>query len=190
LELGFNPVLEWIQFLAESGLTSLMVLHDYLLKCIIALQARTRLAWVYTGVNDTTWLERGAGSSLDDGTLALSLTKLTPGSFLTDLVMPLTVYDPICMDQVARMELLRMMPTLDDVDITAVQRGDQTRGVQILGADAAGNQGSRAAGGCGSGGRVVSSQSGGATGGRGSSTSDARGSHSTPALSKGKEKQA
>jgi hypothetical protein len=32
LELGFDPVLDRIQYLAENGLTSLMVLHDFLLK--------------------------------------------------------------------------------------------------------------------------------------------------------------
>jgi hypothetical protein len=32
LELGFDPVLDRIQYLAESGLTSLMVLHDFLSK--------------------------------------------------------------------------------------------------------------------------------------------------------------
>jgi hypothetical protein len=30
LESGFDPVLDWIQYLAESSLTSLMVLHDFL----------------------------------------------------------------------------------------------------------------------------------------------------------------
>jgi hypothetical protein len=30
LDSGFDPVLDWIQYLAESGLTSLMVLHDFL----------------------------------------------------------------------------------------------------------------------------------------------------------------
>jgi hypothetical protein len=32
LESGFNPVLDQIQYLAENGLTSLMVLHDFLSK--------------------------------------------------------------------------------------------------------------------------------------------------------------
>jgi hypothetical protein len=30
LESGFDPVLDRIQYLAESGLTSLMVMHDFL----------------------------------------------------------------------------------------------------------------------------------------------------------------
>jgi hypothetical protein len=32
LESGFDPVLDQIQYLTESGLTSLMVLHDFLSK--------------------------------------------------------------------------------------------------------------------------------------------------------------
>jgi hypothetical protein len=81
-------VLEQIRFLAQNGLTSLMVLHNYLSKRIAPLQAHTRPAWVYTRLNDTTWLEHGAGSSLDDGTHALSLTKLALDPFLADLVTP------------------------------------------------------------------------------------------------------
>jgi hypothetical protein len=129
LESGFNPVLEQIQLLAQNGLTSLMVLHDYLSKRIAPLQAHTRPAWVFTGVNDTTWLEHGAGSSLDDGTHALSLMKLTLDLFLADLVTSSVACQPICMDQVAQTALLRMMSTLDDDDITVVQRGEQTHGV-------------------------------------------------------------
>jgi hypothetical protein len=34
LELGFDPVLDRIQYLADNGLTSLMVLHDFLTKCL------------------------------------------------------------------------------------------------------------------------------------------------------------
>jgi hypothetical protein len=66
LESGFDPVLDRIQYLAESGLTSLMVLHDFLSRRLAPLQDRaTCPAWMYTGVNDIMRLERGPGSSLD-----------------------------------------------------------------------------------------------------------------------------
>jgi hypothetical protein len=66
LESGFDPVLDRIQYLAESGLASLMVLHDFLLRRLAPLHDRaTRPAWMYTGVNDIMRLERGPGSSLD-----------------------------------------------------------------------------------------------------------------------------
>jgi hypothetical protein len=64
LELVFNLVLGRIQILAESRLTPMMVLHDYVSKCIVPLQQRTYLAWLYTRVNDVTRLERGDGSTL------------------------------------------------------------------------------------------------------------------------------
>jgi hypothetical protein len=41
LELGFVPVLDRIQYLAKNGLTSLMVLHDFLSKCLMPLQDRS-----------------------------------------------------------------------------------------------------------------------------------------------------
>jgi hypothetical protein len=66
LELGFYPVLERVQYLAENGLTSLMVLHDFLSKHLAPLQDRShRPAWMYTGVNGIMRLDRGPGSSLD-----------------------------------------------------------------------------------------------------------------------------
>jgi hypothetical protein len=41
LEPGFDPVMDRIQYLAKNGLTSLMVLHDFLSKCIVPLQDRS-----------------------------------------------------------------------------------------------------------------------------------------------------
>jgi hypothetical protein len=37
LESGFDPMLDRIQYLTENGLTSLMVLHDFLSKCLVPL---------------------------------------------------------------------------------------------------------------------------------------------------------
>jgi hypothetical protein len=74
LELGFNPVLDRIQHLAENGLTSLMVLHNFLSRCLAPLQDQpSRPAWMYNGVNDIMRLERGPGSSLNEALLAACL---------------------------------------------------------------------------------------------------------------------
>jgi hypothetical protein len=54
------------------------------------------------------------------------------------------------MNQAARTALLAVMPTLDDVDIAVVQRGDLSRGVMIPGATITGGRGSRGPGGSGS----------------------------------------
>jgi hypothetical protein len=52
LELAYNLVLGRIQILAESGLTPMMVLHDYMSMCIAPLQECIRSTWLYIRVND------------------------------------------------------------------------------------------------------------------------------------------
>jgi hypothetical protein len=163
-------VLDRIQYLAESGLTSLMVLHDFLSRRLTSLQDRaTRLAWMYTGVNDIMRLERGPGSSLDGELLAACLKALTTDQFSAELAVPPASCGAICLDQAARTALLAAMPTLDDVDIAVVQRGDLSRGVTIPGATATGGWGGT---------------TGGARGGRGPGGSG--NPSSAPALGKGK----
>jgi hypothetical protein len=78
LELGFNPVLDRIRYLAENGLTSLMVLHDFLSKCLTPLQDRPHPAWMYTGVNDIMQLDRRPGSSLDEDLLPVVASARPP----------------------------------------------------------------------------------------------------------------
>jgi hypothetical protein len=170
LESGFDPMLDRIQYLAERGLTSLMVLHDFLLRRLAPLQDRvTRPAWMYTGVNDIMRLERGPGSSLDGKLLAACLKALTTDQFSTELAAPPASCGAICMDQAARTALLAAMPTLDDIDITVVQRGDLSHGVMIPGATVTGGRGGT---------------TGGGRGGRGPGGSDSP--SSAPALGKGK----
>jgi hypothetical protein len=93
---------------------------------------------MYTGVNDIMWLERGPGSSLDGELLATCLKALTTDQFSAELAAPPASCGAICLDQPARTALLAAMPTLDDVDIAVVQRGDLSRGVTIPGATATG----------------------------------------------------
>jgi hypothetical protein len=114
-------VLDQIQYLAENGLTSLMVLHDFLSRGLVPLQDRpTHLAWMYTGVNDIMRLEYGPGSSLDEALLATSLKALTADQFLAYLVVPTAVYEPICANQAVRTTLLTTMPTLDQSHIMVI----------------------------------------------------------------------
>jgi hypothetical protein len=78
LELGFDLVLDQIQYLAENGLTSRMVLHDFLSRRLVPLQDQpTHHAWMHTGVNNIMQLECGPSSSLDEVLQASSLTVLT-----------------------------------------------------------------------------------------------------------------
>jgi hypothetical protein len=119
-------VLDQIQYLAENGLTSLMVLHDFLLKHLTPLQDWSHHpAWIYTRVNDIMRLDRGPRSSLGDTLLAARLKTLTTDQPSTELVTPAAGYEPLCANQAVRTALLVIMPMMDDVNITPVQRGDQ-----------------------------------------------------------------
>jgi hypothetical protein len=111
--------------------SSMMVLFDFLLKRIAPLQLCTRSAWLYTGVNDTTRLERGHRSDLDPKVLDTMMGKLSPDPISPDFIIPPTACVPICLDQSMQMKLLKELPTLDNIDIAVQQVGDQSRGVQI-----------------------------------------------------------
>jgi hypothetical protein len=67
-------------------------------------------------------LDRGPGSSPDEDLLAACLKALIADQFLAELVATPATCEAICMNQVARTSLLVAMPTIDDVEITAVQR--------------------------------------------------------------------
>jgi hypothetical protein len=61
--------------------------------------------------------------------LGVLLVRLSPDPSSADFVTPPTAYAPMCSDQAVRIRLLRELPTLDDIDITARQRGDEYWGV-------------------------------------------------------------
>jgi hypothetical protein len=141
LEPGFNSVLGRIQILAESGLMSMMVLHDYVSNRITPLLERTCPAWLYTGVNDVTWLERNNGSTLGEEALALVMGKLSPNPSSHHFITPPASCQPLCMDQAVRTLLLVAMTSMDDIGIAPIQMGDQSCGVQIPGTGTLGGQG-------------------------------------------------
>jgi hypothetical protein len=93
--------------------------------------------WLYTREDDTTQLERGRGMDLELGVLATMLSKLSLDPSSIDLTTPLVHYTTICMKQAVRSQLLKVMPTLDDIDITTRQRGDLSHSVHIPETDAA-----------------------------------------------------
>jgi hypothetical protein len=95
-------------------------------------------------VNDVTRLERGDRSALSEEVLAVVMGKLSPDPSSHDFITPPASYQPLCMDQAMRSMLLVAMPSMDDVGIAPIQRGDQSRGIQIPEAGAAGSQGGTA----------------------------------------------
>jgi hypothetical protein len=185
LELSFDPVLDWIQYLTKNGITSLAVLHDFLSKRLTPLQDRShRPAWMYTGVNDIMWLDRGPRSILGDTLLAVSLKALTTDQPSAELMMPAVGCEPLCTKQAVRTALLEIMPMLDNVDIALVQRADQSRGVVIPRSGSPGGAaGGHGHGGIPVGGGPAGSHSGAPVGGQGG----AAGGSSAIAPGKGKQ---
>jgi hypothetical protein len=129
-------------------------------------------------------LDHGPGSSLGDTLLVASLKVLTTDQPSAELVTPAAGCEPLYVNQAARTALLAIMPTLDDVNIAPVQRGDQSRGVVIPGPGGPGGAaGGHSHGGVPLGGGPAGSRSGAPAGGRGG----AAGGSSTTAPGKGKQ---
>jgi hypothetical protein len=61
--------------------------------------------------------------------LRTRLGKLSPDPSLTDFVTPPLACVPLCSDQATWTRLLRELPSLDDIDITVLQKGDESWGV-------------------------------------------------------------
>jgi hypothetical protein len=97
--------------------------------------------WLYIGVNNITRPERGDESALSEEALVLVMGKLSPDPSSHDFATPLVSCQPLCMDQASRMLLLVAMPSMDDVGIAPIQRGDQSCGVQIPRTGTASGQG-------------------------------------------------
>jgi hypothetical protein len=122
-------VIERIRHLASRGLLSMMVLSNFLSRRIALLQSCIRPGWQLNREVDTTWLEHGRGSDLALDVLRTLLRKMSPNPSSTDFVTPLLVYTSLCSDQATRMRLLRWLPTLDDINIAMLQKGNLSQGV-------------------------------------------------------------
>jgi hypothetical protein len=92
---------------------------------------------LYIGENNAMWPERGHGTDLDLRVLDMMMSKLSSDPVSDDSVNPSPSCMPIFMDLAARLKLLKVMPTLDDMDIIVKQVGDTSQGVQIHRTDAA-----------------------------------------------------
>jgi hypothetical protein len=132
-ELG--PVLDRVKDLQRSGLTSLMVLGDLLKWRIAPLQQRSRMAYMYTGLNDCSRIIRGPGSEFTRVELEAALRAMTGEAFSPEsLVLPSGV-KALCKDQALRSSVLASMLTLDEGGLAVRQLGgDPNRGLQIPGA--------------------------------------------------------
>jgi hypothetical protein len=111
-ELG--PVLDRVKNLQQSGLTSMMVLGDFLKRQIAPLQQRSRMAYMYTGLNDCSRIVQGPSSEFTRAELEAALRTMTGEAFsLESLVLPSGV-KALWEDQALRSSVLASMPTLDE----------------------------------------------------------------------------
>jgi hypothetical protein len=95
-------------------------------------------------VNDVTRLECDDGSTLGEEALALVMGKLSLDPSSHDIITSPASCQPLCMYQATRTLLLVAMHLMDDVGIAPIQRGDQSRGVQIAETGTVGGQGGAA----------------------------------------------
>jgi hypothetical protein len=137
LHVAFEPMIERIKHLTSHDLLAMMLLHDFLSRHITPLQDCAHQAWMYTGEGDATRLERDYDSDLDPDMLGALLVRLSPDPSSADFITPPMVCAPMCSNHAMQMRPLRELPTLDDIDITMWQWGDESRGVHIPRADVA-----------------------------------------------------
>src|SRR6185503_9354110 len=131
----FDPVLSKIRALAESGLTSLHVLGDFLKRRIAPLKQRPHPAWSFTGPQDCSRAHHGEDSDLTQEGLEVVVRAVTGEIFVPEhLILPQGVV-PLCEDSSLRVAVLATLPTLDDGGLAPRQTGGgPNRGIQIPGA--------------------------------------------------------
>jgi hypothetical protein len=129
LHRAYEPMIERIKHLMSHGLTAMMVRHNFLSRRIAPLQDRSYPTWLYTREGNTTGLECSRNSDLAPNVLGTLLGRLSPDPSSVNFVTPPVVCAPMCSDKASRTRLLRELPTLDDIDITVWQRGDESWGV-------------------------------------------------------------
>ena len=83
-----RPVLNRIDDLRQAGLTSVMVVADYLRRRLKPLRERARPSWMYTGPHNISRTQIGEDGNLDEGALAALLRVVTGVKDLTRAVLP------------------------------------------------------------------------------------------------------
>jgi hypothetical protein len=130
-----DPVLNRIKKLARSGLTSMMVLGDFLKRRIAPLQQRSRMAYMYTGPNDCCRIARGLSTDFSRAELEVAIRGMTGDAFSPESLILLSRVKALCEDQALRASVLALMPTLDEGGLAVRQLGgDPNRGLHIPGA--------------------------------------------------------
>jgi hypothetical protein len=135
LPTGLDPVLNRVKNLARGGLTSMMVLGDFLRHRIAPLQQWIRMACMYTGPNDCYRIAHGPGTDFTRAELELAIREMTGEAFFLETLVLLSGIKALCEDQALRSAVLAWMPTLDEGGLAVRQMGgDPNRGIHIPGA--------------------------------------------------------
>jgi hypothetical protein len=128
-------VLDRVKNLQRGSLTSMMVLGNFLKRRIAPLQQRSRMAYMYTGLNDCCRIARGPGADFTRAELEVAIRGMTGDAFSPEsLVLPSGV-KALCEDQALRASVLASMPTLDEGGLAVRQLGgNPNRELHIPGA--------------------------------------------------------
>jgi hypothetical protein len=118
-----DPVLEWVKTLARGGLTSMMVLGDFLRRRIAPLQQRSRMACMFTGVNDCSTIVCGAGSDLSGAELEVLIRAMISEAYVSESLVLLRGIKALCEDQAMRTAVLASLPTLNEGGLAVRQVG-------------------------------------------------------------------
>jgi hypothetical protein len=130
-----NPILNQVKNLAKGGLTSMMVLGDFLRHRIAPLQQQTRMACMYTGPNDYCRIVRGPGTDFTRAELEVAIQGMTGKAFSLETLVLSSGIKALCEDQALRSAVLASMPTLDEGGLAVRQLGGgPNRGIHIPGA--------------------------------------------------------
>jgi hypothetical protein len=114
LPVELDPVLDRVKTLARGGLTSMMVLGDFLRHRIAPLQQRSRMACIFTGVYDCCLIVHGASSDLSGTELEVLIRVMIGEAYAPEsLVLPRGI-KALCEDQAMRTAVLASLLTLDE----------------------------------------------------------------------------
>jgi hypothetical protein len=134
LPVKLDPVLDRVKTLATGGLTSMMVLGDFLRHRIAPLQQRSRMACMFTGVNDCSRIVHGANSDLSGTELEVLIQAMTSEAYTLESLVLSRGIKALCEDQATRTTVLASLPTLDEGGLVVRQvGGDPNRGIRIPG---------------------------------------------------------
>jgi len=132
LPMELNPVLDWVKYLAAGSLTSMMILGDFLRCRIAPLQQRSRIACLYTRVNNCSRIERGVGTNLSNAEPEVLIRAMTGEVYTPESLVLLDKTKDLCEDQGLRIVVVATLLTLDDGGLAVRQLGgDPNCGVQI-----------------------------------------------------------